>query len=220
MSPLIPLLFLALAGGGRKKKKKKAFLPGPLVVGTFKVPKPVVPPVFHGDWAFVGDFRPTPGEYGEVNSKWCLPSFAGGGCRTVPIKLGFPANWVDAEALQVNLVQSPEPLSVDMQIEAFARTKATGAALAGDPDAFTELACVRWRYTGTASNGLIPMVKVDQNPMGMSGKDLERCAFALDPNPPEVRVLKTENIYRLVLTVPPGAGSLALFRIVASWTYV
>lgn len=212
-----PVLLVALAGavvvaGGGSKKK-----PPQRVKGEPKRINPVLPPSFTADLSFVGDFRPDPGGYESVNSKWCMPKIAGGQCRTVPIELGYPSHWVPAEALQVELTQSPDPLDVRVWIDAYARSGGNEAkAIQGDPDEYTATPCAHYEYVGHTAHGKIPRVVLEQNPDGLTGKDLERCAFAIGA-PPELRVVLSEGVHHLVLTIPPGEGSMGLFRVIAEW---
>lgn len=214
-APLLLLLAagaVVLGGGGGKKKKAPQ-----RVKGEPSRINPVLPPSFTADLTFVGDFRPTPGGYESFNSRWCMPAFAGGQCADLPMKLGFPSSWVSAEALQIELTQSPDPLDVRAWVDAYART--TGdkeKAIQGDPSVFTDTPCAHYEYVGQASHGKIPRVVLEQNPGGLSGTELENCAFAIGA-PPELRVVLAEGVHHLVLTIPPGEGSFGLFRVVVEW---
>lgn len=185
----------------------------PLRVPTGPLTKKPAPKSGNDSWALVADFRPTPGKHGSINSKWCLPAVAGGGCRELPITLGYPEAWIPADDFAITLRDFAEPTDVWVEVRAYASTK-NPEATSGKPQYFTDKPCWTWTFMGKVGKGPVPLVDTAQgDAFGPGGE----CSLAYPaPLQPRIVMVPEDEILHMVFSAPAG-DSVVRFAIDAQW---
>ncbi len=175
-------------------------------------PQPELGPIVGISRILVVDFRPTSGDYDDVNLpstciqviNWCTPK--------VTVPLGFPKNHIPADPLLVELASANAPMLVGAKISMRAhKGKYDNEWRQGDLSRFGDV-CMTVTYEGEAGVSKTSDVPVT----GITGDATTaspECAFQIGPNIPRLTVAREDDARRLLLWLPTFQGGSVRLKV-------
>jgi hypothetical protein len=175
-------------------------------------PQPELGPIVGISRILVVDFRPSSGDYDDVNLpstciqviNWCTPK--------VTVPLGFPKNHIPADPLTVELASANGPMLVGAEITMWAhKGKYDNAWRQGDLSRFPD-ECMTVTYQGEAGVGKTSDVPITAI-IGDATTASSRCAFQIGPNVPRLTVAREDDARRLILWLPTFQGGSVRLKV-------